>query len=61
MFNEIFKKIFANTYKFSNHDVNKFISLLQIDIKQNEYMDDWEKFNETLLPEKEDFNSNWNL
>ena len=58
MFNEILKKIFANTYKFSNHDVNKFISLLQIDIKQNEYMDDWEKFNETLLPEKEDFNSN---
>ena len=61
MFNEILEKIFANTYKFSNHDVNKFISLLQIDIKQNEYMDDWEKFNETLLPEKEDFNSNWNL
>ena len=61
MFNEILKKIFANTYKLSNHDVNKFISLLQIDIKQNEYMDDWEKFNETLLPEKEDFNSNWNL
>ena len=61
MFNEILKKIFANTYKFSNHDVNKFISLLQIDIKQIEYMDDWEKFNETLLPEKEDFNSNWNL
>ena len=58
MFNEILKKIVANTYKFSNHDVNKFISLLQIDIKQNEYMDDLEKFNETLLPEKEDFNSN---
>ena len=55
MFNEILKKIFVNTYKFSNHDVNKFISLLQKDIKQNEYMDDWEKFNEKLLPEKEDF------
>ena len=41
MFNEISKKIFANTYKFSKHDVNKFISLLQKDIKQNEYMDDW--------------------
>ena len=23
-----------------------------------EYMDDWEKFNETMLPEKEDFYSN---
>ena len=55
MFNEILKKIFVNTYKFSNHDVSKFISLLQKDIKQNEYMDDWEKFNEKLLPEKEDF------
>ena len=26
-----------------------------------EYMDDWEKFNETLLPEKEDFYSHLNM
>ena len=26
-----------------------------------EYMDDWEKFNETLLPEKEDFYSDLNM
>ena len=26
-----------------------------------EYMDDWEKFNETLLPEKEDFCSHLNM
>ena len=26
-----------------------------------EYMDDWEKFNETKLPEKEEFYSNPNL
>ena len=26
-----------------------------------EYMDDWEKFNETVLPEKEEFYSNLNL
>ena len=26
-----------------------------------EYMDEWEKFNETLLPEKEDFCSNINM
>ena len=27
----------------------------------NEYMDDWEKFNEILLPEKEEFYSNLNM
>ena len=26
-----------------------------------EYMDDWEKFNETTLPEEEEFYSNLNL
>ena len=26
-----------------------------------EYMDDWEKFNETLLPEKEDFYGHLNI
>ena len=26
-----------------------------------EYMDDWEKFNETSLPEKEDFYSHLNM
>ena len=27
----------------------------------HEYMDDWEKFNETSLPEKEDFRSHLNM
>ena len=27
-FDENFKKIFANTHKFANHDMNKFILLL---------------------------------
>ena len=26
-----------------------------------EYMDDWEKFNQTSLPEKEDFDSHLNI
>ena len=26
-----------------------------------EYMNDWEKFNETSLPENEDFNTNLNM
>ena len=50
-----------NTYKFSNHDNNKFILLLQKDVYRYEYMDDWEKFNETSLPVKEDFYSHMNM
>ena len=41
-------------YKFSNHDNNKFISLLRKNVYLYKYMDDWEKINETSLPEKED-------
>ena len=45
---------FFNTYKFSNHGNNKFILLLQ-------KMDNWERFNETLLLEKEDFHIHLNI
>ena len=55
------KEIFFNTYKFSNHVSNKFISLLLKGVYPYEYMDDWEKFNETSLPEKEDFCTHWNI
>ena len=51
-FGENLKKQFLNTYKFSNHDINKFILLLRKNVYPYEYMDDWEKFNETSLPEK---------
>ena len=54
---ENLKKQFFNTYKFSNHDRNKFILLLRKGVSPYEYMDDWEKFNETSLPGKEDFHS----
>ena len=37
------------TYKFSNHDINKFILLLQKGVYPYEYMDDWENFNEISL------------
>ena len=46
---------FKNTFKFSNNDINKFILLLRKVVYPYEYMDDWEKFNETSLPEKEEF------
>ena len=35
--------------------------MLQKGVYPYEYMDDWEKFNETSLPEKEDFYSNLNM
>ena len=49
---ENLKEQFFNTYKFSNNDNNKFILLLLKGVYPLESMDDWEKFNETLLPEK---------
>ena len=49
---------FKNTFKFSNNDTNKFILLLRKGVYPYEYIDDWEKFNETTLPEKTEFYSN---
>ena len=60
-FDKKLKERFFNTYKFSNHANKKFILLLRRGFYPYEYMDDWEKFNETLLPEKEDFYSNLNM
>ena len=59
-FDEKLKEWYFNTYKFSNHDNNKFILVLWKGFYPYECMDDWEKFNETLLPEKEDFYSHLN-
>ena len=42
-FDENLKKRFFIVYTFSNHDINKFILLLQKDVCPYEYMDDWEK------------------
>ena len=43
---------------FSNNDLNKFILLPRKDVYPYEYMDNWERFNETSLPSKESFYSN---
>ena len=51
-FDENLKKRFFNTYKFYNHDNKKFILLLRKGVYPYKYMDDWEKFSETALPEK---------
>ena len=39
-FDEKLKERFLNTYKFSNHNNNTFISLLQKGVDPYEYMDD---------------------
>ena len=42
-FEETIKERFFNTYKFPNHDNNKFILLLQKGVYLYEYTDDWKK------------------
>ena len=55
------KKSFKNIFKFSNNDINKFTFLLREGIYPYEYMNEWEKFNETSFPEKEKFYSKLNM
>ena len=58
---KVLKKRFENTFKISDNDINKFILLLRNGVYPYEYMDDWEKFNKTTLPEKEEFYSKLNM
>ena len=60
-FNKDLIKKFKNTYSFCNNDLNKFVLLLRKGVYPYEYMDSWERFNETSLPSKEDFYSNLNM
>ena len=57
---ELIKK-FKNTYSFCNNDINKFVLLLRKGVYPYEYMDSWERFNETSLPSEEDFYRNLNM
>ena len=49
---------FANTYKFCDNDLDKFIMLLRKGVYPYEYMDGWDKCNEKIIPGKELFYSN---
>ena len=60
-FNEDLIQRFANTYHFCNGDPNKFILLLRKGVYPYEYMDSWQRFDETSLPDKEGFYSNLNM
>ena len=61
LFKQIWWRIkrFKNTFKFSNNDINKFILLLRKGVYT--YENEWEKFNETSLPEEEEFYRNLNI
>ena len=54
-------KKFPSIYQFCNGDLNKFTLLLQKGVYPYEYMDSWEKFDETSLPDKKYFYSKLNL
>ena len=54
-------KKFSSIYQFCNGDLNKFILLLQKGVYPYEYMDSWEKFDETTLPPNEVSHSTLNL
>ena len=58
--NELIEK-FPNTYQFCNGDLNKFVLLLRKGVYPYEYMDSWERFDETSLPDKTAFYSELNL
>ena len=60
-FNKELVKRFASTYSFCNNDLNKFKLLLRKGVYPYEYIDNWERFNETSLPCKESFYSNLNM
>ena len=49
-------KKFPNTYEFCNNNINKFDLLVEKGVYPYEYMDSWERFDETL-PDKKAFHS----
>ena len=54
-------KTFSNIYQFCNGDINNFVLLLRKGGYPYEYMNSWETFGKTLLPDKKSFYSVFNL
>ena len=52
---------FPGVYQFYDGDPNKFLLLLRKGVYPYEYMDSWERFDETSLPDKEAFYNELNL
>ena len=55
------KDKFPSTFKLGKGNIDKFILLLKKDVYPYEYMDGWERFDETELPLIDKFYSNLNL
>ena len=53
--------MFANTYNFCDNNLDKFIMLLRKGVYPYEYIGEWDKFNENIIPSKESFYSNLTL
>ena len=60
-FNKELINRFLSTYEFCNEDINKFILLLSKSVYPYEYMDSWERFDETSFPDKEAFYISLNM
>ena len=45
-------KTFPDIHQFCDGDTNKFVSLLRKGVCPYEYIDSWERFDETSLPDK---------
>ena len=60
-FNKELIQRFANIYEFCDGDLNKSILLLRKGVYPYEYIDSWQRFDETSLPDKEAFYSNRNM
>ena len=54
-FNKELIKRFASTCEFYNKDLNRFILLLRKGVYSYEYMDNWERFNESYYLIKNHF------
>ena len=52
---------FSNIYQFCNGDINKFVLLQRKGVYPYEYIDSWERFNETSLLDKKFFYIGLNL
>ena len=52
---------FSSVYYFCKGDINEFILLLRKGVYPDEYMDSWNRFNKTSLPDKRDFYSRFNM
>ena len=52
---------FSSTYRLCNNDNKKFMHLLRKGVHPYECMDNWNRFNENVLPSKDNFYSNLHM